>query len=75
MKKFYGVLTEVYDDETAKVWPLYCSADEKPRNTLEQIPGVTTYKDWYELESIAKQALELRNKSLKTLKTALKMTG
>ena len=67
MKNYYGVMTELFDDDTAKASPLYCTQESKPEDTLEQYDGVTIYKDWYGSKGIAMKALELRRKTLSHL--------
>ena len=67
MKTFYGVMTEIYDNDSAEAFPLYCTQEQKPIDTLEQRRGVTTYKDWYETRQAAKLALARRNETIKQM--------
>lgn len=64
MKKFYGVMTEIYDDGSCKAFSLYGDYEKKPADTLEQGQGATVYKDWYESERTATLALAKRNETL-----------
>jgi len=65
MIMFFGVMTEIYDDDSVKVSPLYCRSEIKPDNELKVFNGVTVYKDWYETESAAELALAKRKESVK----------
>ena len=67
MKKFYGVMTDIYDDDTWAVFPLYGQHERKPPDTLEQYPGVRTYKDWFETEKMAKLFMKLKTENLKKI--------
>jgi len=66
MKKFYGVMTEVYDNAAAEACLIY-GEGKKPPNSLASHDGLTVYKDWYETERAAKRALAIRKETLKKL--------
>jgi len=64
-KKFFGIVTEIYDDDSYKISYLQESRCNKPQNTLEQWSGVTAYTDWYENEGLAQMAFAMRNDTMK----------
>jgi hypothetical protein len=67
MKIFYGVMTEIYDDDSVKAYPIYLEGEKKPGDTLESYDGVTVYKDWYGTERMAALALAKRRETARLL--------
>jgi len=67
MGKYYGVMTEIYDDDSVKLSIIYGEGGKIPYDTVESYTGVTIYKDYYKTECLAKLALTKRKETFKTL--------
>ena len=57
MKTYYCLMSEFYDDGSVKAAVTSRACAEKPRNTSRELPFADCYRDWYDSESAAKQAL------------------
>ena len=57
MMTFYCLMSEFYDNGSVKTAIISRECREKPQNSCRELPFADCYKDWYDTEWAAKQAL------------------
>ena len=57
MKTYHCLIIEFYDDSSVKAAVISWAYKEKPKDSFKDTPIADCYKDWYDSESAAKQAL------------------
>ena len=57
MKTYFCLMSEFYDDGSVKAAVISRACKEKSKNTSRELLFADCYRDWYNSESAAKQAL------------------